>query len=357
MHPQILRDMPGACPICGMDLVSVTKTNASQIMLTDNQIKLANITTAKVLNEEISQTSIVNGKIVSNAEQQYVISSRVAGRIEKLFFKETGRQIRKGEPLYDIYSETLLSLQQEYLLANEQAKIVSSENRKYNAFKNAAEKKLLLYGMTKNQITSLSNTKSSSGRTTFVSPADGIITEMNVSEGQYVSEGDMIYKLEDLSNLWIEADLYPNEASFVNIGQEIEISIAGFETNPLIATVSFLTPEYKPNTQIIVMRATINNKNLDYKPGMQANVFLRHGTKKSLAVPANAVIRDSKGTYAFVQIDKNTFQPRVVKTGIESNTQIEITEGLQEGEVLAVTGAYLLYSDLVLKGMQPQEHH
>jgi membrane fusion protein, copper/silver efflux system len=357
MHPQIIRDAPGTCPICGMDLVPVNKTNTPQIMLSDNQIKLANITTAKVSIQEIGQTTVVNAKIVSNAEQQYVISSRAAGRIEKLFFKETGRQIKKGEPLYEIYSETLLTLQQEYLLATEQAKIINAENQKYNSFKNAAEKKLLLYGMTKNQIASLANTKSLTGRTTFVSPSDGVITEMNVSEGKYVSEGDMIYKIENLDNLWIEAELYPNEASLVSLGQEIEVRVAGFDTSPTTASVSFLTPEYKANTQIVIVRATLNNKTFDYKPGMQAKVILKHSSKKSLAIPTNAVIRDGKGTHVFVQTDQNTFEPRMVKTGVENMTQVEITEGLTEGEVLAVTGAYLLYSDLVLKGIQPHEHH
>jgi membrane fusion protein, copper/silver efflux system len=358
MHPQIIRDAPGTCPICGMDLVPVNKTNTPQIMLSDNQIKLANITTAKVSTQEIGQATVVNAKIVSNAEQQYVISSRAAGRIEKLFFKETGRQIRMGEPLYEIYSETLLTLQQEYLLAMEQAKIINTEkNQNYNSFKKASEKKLLLYGMTKNQIASLANTKSLTGRTTFLSPADGVITEMNVSEGQYVSEGDIIYKIENLDNLWIEAELYPNEASLVNLGQEIEVRVAGFDVSSTTASVSFLTPEYKANTQIVIVRATLNNKTFDYKPGMQAKVILKHSSKKSLAIPANAVIRDGKGTHVFVQTDQNTFEPRMVKTGVENMTQVEITEGLTEGEVLAVTGAYLLYSDLILKGIQPHDHH
>ena len=119
MHPQVVSDKPGTCPICGMTLVKLNKSDASNndLMLSDSQIKLANITTERVGKQAIGQSVMVNGTVTIDEEQSEVISSRAAGRVEKLYIKETGQPVTKGQPLYTLYSEALLTLQQEYLLA------------------------------------------------------------------------------------------------------------------------------------------------------------------------------------------------------------------------------------------------
>ena len=361
MHPNVVQDGPGKCPVCGMDLVPKTTSATSSsddLMLTDSQIKLANITTQKVSIQSIGQTVVVNGKLVENEDLSQVVSSRAAGRIEKLFVKETGRTIQKGEPLYELYSEALLTLQREFLLAKEQYDALGSSETRYKSFLDAARRKLLLYGLTNSQIEDLTKNKNAQNRITFLSPASGIVTEISVSEGQYVSEGGALIRIENIANLWLEAELYPNEATIAKVGDKINVRVSGFENQPVEATVTFFSPEFRANTQIMSMRASISNPTLAFKPGMQAQVFFSHSSKKALSLPVDAVIRDGKGTHVYVQRGHNTFRPQMVKTGIEDFEKVEITEGLTEGDTVAITGAYLLYSEIILKkGTDPMAGH
>lgn len=361
MHPNVVQDGPGKCPVCGMDLVPKTaNTNAStdDLMLSDSQIKLANITTQKVSVQSIGQTVLVNGKLVANEDLSKVISTRAAGRVEKLFVKETGRTIQKGQPLYELYSETLLTLQREFLLAKEQYDALGSTETRYKSFLDASRRKLILYGLSNSQVEDLAKNKNVQNRITFLSPASGIVTEISVAEGQYVSEGGPLIRIEDTSNLWLEAELYPNEATLAKVGDKINVRVTGFENQPLEAKVTFLSPEFRANTQIMSMRASISNPTLALKPGMQAQVFFSHSTKNALSLPVDAVIRDGRGTHVYVQRGHNTFRPQMVKTGIEDFEKVEITEGLVEGDTVAVTGAYLLYSEIILKkGTDPMAGH
>lgn len=360
MHPQVIQDGPGECPICGMDLVPVNKgdANSNHLMLNDSQIKLANITTQKAITQSIGQSVVVNARLVENEELTEVISSRAGGRIEKLFVKETGRTVKKSEPLYELYSETVLTLQKEYLLAKEQYELLGATEKRYASFLKAAERKLLLYGLSPDQISKLGQTKNIQPRITFLAPVSGVVTEISVAEGQYVPEGGALYRIEDISKLWVEAELYPSETELVKTGDKINVNINGFESSPVEATITFLSPEYRSNTQITIVRAAINNPDMKYKPGMQARVIFSHSSKKALTVPVDAVIRDGKGTHLYVQKGKNTFKPQMVKTGMEDFDRVEIIEGINEGDTIVVSGAYLLYSEIVLKkGANPMAGH
>ena len=337
---------------------STNPANANALMLTETQVRLANITTQEVSMKAVGQTQLLNGVLAVDEENSHVISTRISGRVEKLFFKETGRSIKQGEPLYEIYSEELLTLQREFLLAKEQFEALGSEEPRYESYLTNAERKLILYGMSKNQIEQLKKSGIQQQRITFLSPASGIIREINATEGQYVSEGTVLYNIENTGRLWVEAELYPNEVNFAKIGDRINVRVSGFEGAPAQAKVVFLSPEYRANTQIIVMRGVLENRDLAFKPGMQAQVLINHSSRTTLSIPVDAVIRDENGTHVYVQTGENTFEPRMVKTGIENFELVEITEGLKENEVIAVTGAYLLYSEFILKrGEDPMAGH
>ena len=360
MHPQVIQDKPGTCPICGMDLVKVTKSagDTNDLMLTDSQIKLANITIQKVSIKPVGQTLVINARLAENEDLTEVISSRSAGRIERLFVKETGRMVKSGEPLYELYSETLLTLQHEYLLAQEQFETLGKDEPRYESFLKASERKLLLYGLSKKQIEELAQSKSARQRITFLAPAGGIVSEVNANEGQYIEEGTVLYRIQNLSRLWLEAELYPHESGVIHKGDKLSVRVNGFESTPVEAKVIFLSPEYRANTQITIVRAGINNPEMKFKPGMQAQVLMTHSTRHAIAVPVDAVIRDGKGTHVYVETGTNTFQPRMVKIGLEDFEQVEITEGLQAGDRIAITGAYLLYSEIILKkGTDPMAGH
>ncbi len=330
----------------------------SNVMLNDSQMKLANVTTEIVSSKSIGQTVVVNGRLAVNEDRSQVISSRATGRVEKIFFKETGTLVKKGDVLYELYSETLLTLQREFLLAKEQYESLGKSESRYESFLKASEKKLLRYGLSKNQVEQLAQSRSVQDRITFLSPVSGLVTETNATEGQYVSEGAVLFKIEDITKLWLEAELYPQETSLVKAGDIINVRISGYESSPVEAKVTFLSPEYRANTQVTVVRASLDNNNMKFKPGMQAQVLFTHSSKKTLAIPTNAVIRDGNGTHVYVQTGMNTFQPRMVKTGLEDFEQVEIIEGLMENDTVAVTGAYLLYSELILrKGTDPMAGH
>jgi len=343
-----------------MDLVKVTKSAGSgnTLMLTDTQMKLANITTQVAGRRPVGETVISNGTLTIDEEKTEVVSSRGAGRIERLFVKETGREVRKGDPLYVLYSETLLTLQQEYLLAKEQYASLGQTESRYKSFLEAAERKLLLYGLTGKQIERLTEGTALQPRITFVSPVSGIVTEINASEGVYVQEGGPMYRIEDISSLWVEAELYPNETSLVKTGDRIIVRTTGVEFSPIEARVTFLSPQYRANSQITVMRAQIDNPDRRLKPGQHVQVVFTHSSREAVAIPVDAVIRDEKGTHVYVQSGLNTFQPRMVKTGLEGTDFVEITDGLHEGDTVAITGAYLLYSEFILKkGTDPMTGH
>lgn len=334
------------------------KPASNALMLTESQINLGNISTQVAAKQNIGQTLPVNARLVANEELTEVISARTTGRIEKLFVKEAGRMVNKGEPLYELYSESLLTFQKEYLLALEQYKSMKAVDNRYEDYLKSARKKLLLYGLTDKQIDRLNGTNDIQPRIIFLATASGIVKEIKVAEGQYLNEGDALYQLENISKLWVEAELYPTELHYVKPGDRIIVQVAGYNNSPAEAIVTFLSPEYRSNTQLTVLRASLNNSTAQWKPGMQAQVFLRHSGKSSLAIPADAVIHDQRGTHVYIQTADNTFVPRMVKTGVENFNSVEIAEGLKEGDVVVVTGAYLLYSELILKnGRDPMLSH
>ncbi|WP_406843469.1 efflux RND transporter periplasmic adaptor subunit [Flavobacterium soyae] len=357
MHPQIVKNGPGTCPICGMDLVPFEKNNAQDfLILGASQQALANLRTMKVGENEFSNSSRLNGRLVTDPEQTVYVSSRVAGRIEVLYVKETGVPIRKGQPLYKIYSEQLSSLQQEYLVAAAQ---VSSfpEDKRFNQMKTAAKQKLLLYGQSEAQLSDLVKKQKVSPYVTYFAPNSGIIAELSVTEGQYVGEGGSIMKLEDYDRLWVEADVYPSDAHKIKTGQKVQVIVSGYEDQPQVMRVDFINPALQTSKQIMQLRGTIPNPSNQWQAGLQAVVLLpSSGQKNVLALPVDAVIRDGNGAHVWIEAEKGKYQPRMVTLGVETFDEVEITDGLKNGETVVVSGAYLLYSEFILKkGKNPME--
>jgi Cu(I)/Ag(I) efflux system membrane fusion protein len=346
MHPQIIHNTPGLCPICGMELVPIGSSHNGLIKLTDAQAKLANITTLKISGGSSAKTTVVNAVLTFNQDRSQVISSRAEGRIEKLFVKQTGVVLKKGMPLYILYSETLLALEKEYLVAKDQAENI--QDKKFTKYADAARQKLLLYGMTETQIAHLSENKNPEDHVTFFAPGDGLVTEISVEEGQYVEEGATLFRLEDTRSIWVEAELYPHDVPLVNTGDEISV-MSESNGDMINAHVSFVAPAYKENTQLVIMRAVINNEMHTLKPGMQVKVILKSLPHANIIVPSHAVIHDAQGAYVYVEAEHNIFFPKIVTTGNEDVDDVEIVEGLNEGDVIASTGAYLLHSESILK--------
>jgi len=355
MHPQIVQDHAGTCPICGMDLVPFDKSNKDRFLTLDqNQQALANLSTMIVGANSLEDYLAINGRFTVNPEETNFISSRNPGRIEQLYIKETGIPIRRGQAIYKLYSEELLTLQKEYLMTYKQAEQFKNDKRFQEIFE-GAKQKLLLYGQTPQQLSSLINNEKTSPYITIYAPSSGTVAEVLASEGQYVSEGASVLRLEGYQSMWVEADIYPREASLIKEGQKLSVLVNNNSSSPLSMDVQFITPSYQSNSQIMQLRGTVSNADQLIQAGMPATILLPRTSKTAaLTVPNNAIIRNGKSSHVWVALSKEKFQPRAVKTGVESFDQTEITAGLTAGDKVVVSGAYLLYSEYVLKkGGQP----
>ncbi len=349
MHPQIIRDKPGLCPICKMDLVPVQKTGTGALlMLSESQMQLANIRTIKVGEGTFNTSKSLTGRLVTNPQNTELISSRLPGRIERLFVKEAGQRVLKGQPLYQIYSEQLQVLQQDYLLQLRQVASFSGE-RIYVSLREAAKNKLKLFGYSDAQIRSLSKANQVSPTVTVYARSTGVAIEIMVTEGQYISEGSAIIQVENYGRLWVEADLYPSEIDQVKLGSILKVLVNGFEGTAQNAKVDFISPAINPSTQRLTIRAAIDNASGRFQAGMQANVLLSTATiTKAVSLPIEAVIRDENGARVWIK-SKSSFSERKVTTGAEDASQIVVTSGIANGEEVVSSGAYLLHSESVLK--------
>lgn len=354
MHPQIINNAPGSCPICGMDLVPVNAAGSkNELMLSDSQVQLANIRTMSIATSSFSTSKVLNGRLIINPERTATVSSRYSGRIERLFIKETGIKISKGQALFQIYSEQIQTLQQDYLLQIKQAAAFPNE-KIYSTMRNAAKNKLRLFGMSDSQIKSLENGTKTSPLLTVFSSESGTVTELNVSEGQYVSEGTQVLKLENFDQLWLEMDVYPSEIADIKIGTKVKALVSGLGNEEQSLVIDFISPQIDPSTQILKVRAPIKNSG-SLQAGMQASVFLPVSeVRDAMSLPMDALVRDERGSHVWVKVGKNTFSPRIVKTGAENEDQIIILSGLEGVKEVVISGAYLLSSEFLLKkGMDP----
>ena len=351
MHPQIHEDHPGDCPICGMNLIAVSKTNtnaATQVHLSAEQIKLGNIEADTIGTASIGDRLILTGTLSFNQDKLSTVSARVEGRIDKLYFKNTGDYIHKGDKLYDLYSEQLNNAKQEYINALQQQNSIGNTLINYAALVESAKNKLLLWGMTNSQLNQLAQSKQASSLTSFYSTEEGYITNMNAKEGDYVMEGGTVVQLANLSTLWAEAQVYTTQMTSVNKNENVVVEIPDLNQT-INGVIDFVNPEINPDTRINLVRITIQNRNNQLHPGMPVNIIINKQKHNSITLPADAVLQDSKGATVWVQTAPGIYEIKMVQTGIVSDNIIEIKSGLTTGDVVVTSGAYLLNSEYIFE--------
>ena len=362
MHPQIDENKPGKCPICHMELIVVkrsTSENKDEILLSEQQIQLGNIQTDTIRNGSIGDQLVLTATLNFDQMKSSSVSSRVMGRIEKLYYKDLGDYIKKGSPLYDFYSEDLNTAKQEYLLAIDRKKTFTSETViDFDQLLQSAKNKLLLWGMSEEQIEEMAKNKKATPATTFYSPAAGYITALDIREGGYITEGGTIVKLADLSSLWAEAQVYTSQLAEINMNSIATVQFPDLGGKAIKGNIEFVNPEINPDTRINLIRVSIPNTGNLLKPGMPAYVILKSPQRNTLTLPIDAVIRDAKGASVWIKTGNNSFKSLMIQTGLESNDRIEIKTGLKPGDVVVITGAYLLQSEYIFrKGMNPMSGH
>lgn len=362
MDPQIVEHKPGKCPICHMELTKVKKTNGDkkdEIQLSNQQIQLGNILTDTIRTASIGDQLVLTATLNFDQMKSSSVSSRIMGRIEKLYFKNIGDYVKKGAALYDLYSEELNNAKQEFLLALDKKKIFTTETAiDFDQLLQSAKNKLLLWGMTEAQIEELARKGKASPVTTFYSPAAGYITTLDIREGDYIMEGGTIVKLADLSSLWAEAQVYTSQLADIDRNSIATVQLPDFDGKEIKGRIEFVNPEINPDTRINLIRVSIPNFNNQLKPGMPAYVLLKSPQRKTLTLPIDAVIRDGNGATVWVQTADKTFKSVMVETGLESDDRIEILSGLSIGDIVVVRGTYLLNSEFIFKkGTNPMSGH
>lgn len=353
MDPQVIENKAGNCPVCHMKLIKVKKNSlkAGQIKLSEQQIKLANITFDTLRMQELAKEITLTGKIAVDQNLSDAISARVQGRIERLAVKNVGDYVSQGQLLYEIYSEDLNAAQQEFLLAIQNS--VSSES-----FTISAKNKLLLYGMSESQINQLKVSRQILQSIPVYAVREGFVSEITVAEGNYVSAGTTLFRFASLSSLWVEAQVYLPYLSYLKTGTEARLSIPAAGENSFLGKLIFIDPQLQSTERFVLARFQITNPSEQIKPGMMVNITLQIEKKITLSLPVDAIIQDSKGANVWVRSKDGLFENKMITIGLQNSRMIEITGGLNNGDIVVVTGAYLLNSEYVFKkGANPMESH
>lgn len=352
MHPQVKLDHPGKCPICGMDLIAEKKgmgDSNGTVVLSDQQVQLGGIRLDTVGASVLGDRMVLTGTLSTDETRSGTVSGRISGRIEKLYFKETGAYIRKGDKLYDLYSEELNNAKQEYLLALDRMETLKGGLVDLRQLADAARNKLLLWGMSEDQVAGLARTRQVGTTTSFYSPVSGYISAIESHEGDYLSPGTVLVRVADLSSVRVEAQVYTSQLADLDRNGSVRIRFPDLPGKEFSGKIGLVNPELDPEQRINLVRITLANPAGLLKPGMAAEVTVTAGAKNSLTVPESAVLRMPTGDIVWVQAGHNSFRPVMVQTGQESGGRIEVRAGLLQGDIVVSEGAYLVNSEYEFK--------
>ncbi|SEN07375.1 membrane fusion protein, Cu(I)/Ag(I) efflux system [Mucilaginibacter gossypiicola] len=354
MHPQIHEEHPGNCPICGMKLIKVELSGSDdkatdKITLTATQLQLANIQTDTVREAYTGLERTLTGTVVTDETKATELSARTAGRIQQLFIRAVGVKIAAGQPVYTLYSEDLQEAEKEYLLARQQQKVLHNPDVDYDQLISSAESKLQLWGLTPAQIKNLAASGKTSATTTLLSKVSGTISDILVHEGDYITEGMTILKTQALNSLWVEAQLYAGETGGYKVNDPVSVAFPDLNGQVLTGKVEFINPELSDASKINLIRISIPNPQGLIRPGMLAYISIAKGGSRSLAVAASAVLTDGKGSKVWLKNRDGSFSPKMIITGTENQSYVQVLSGLNAGDVVVTNGAYLLNSEMIFK--------
>lgn len=349
MHPTVRSDRPGACPVCGMALVRMSRatqltgktvTALKEVTLSPTQRLLANVATVPVARGTVSAPVGAVGTVVPAESREVTISARFRGRIERLYASTTGQRIATGSPLFDIYSPDLISAQQEYL--------ISKQNADARLTAASRERLMVSFGMTNGQIDSLDAGGSARPTMTFLSPAAGTILLKNLQQGQYTEEGMALYRLADLRIVWVLLDVYERDLARVDIGRRVNLAVEAYPGRHFAGRVAFVEPVVNSDTRTVRVRVVVPNPHSLLKPNMYVRGEITIPTVHALVIPSSAIQRTGTRTIVWVQVADNTFQPRSVTAGATSGDRTEVVSGVREGELIAASGGFLIDSESAL---------
>ena len=354
MHPWIIQDHPGNCPICGMKLEPVHKTAStsaplaasSAIALDPATIQMMNLQTTEITRGPLRRTIRTVGTIDYNETALADVTTKFKGWIEKLDVDATGQLVHRGEPLFEIYSPELYSAEAEYL-----AVLNSTNDSSALALREAALDKLKFFDISDAQIAGLEKAREARKTLQILAPTDGFVIEKGVVQGQMVDAGMKLYQLADLGIVWVLAQVYEQDLPYVQLGQEATVKLASLPDREFRGRVTYVYPNVDEKTRTARVRLEFENPGYFLKPGMFVSVQIASELDPSaVLVPDSAVLRSGERNTVFVALSGGKFDPRTVVLGPEGERDtVEVTSGLQAGERVVTSGQFMLDSESQLR--------
>jgi len=361
MHPEIISDEPGYCPICGMKLTPKKGSTASTpgaVTIDPTTRQNMGLVTRPVMHGEITKSIRAFGKVDYSEPKIYEVNLKISGWAEKLFVDREGDRVSKGQPMVEIYSPDLVAAQRELLIANK-----SNTENSMTGLLESAKMRLKNWGIDDDQIETLLNTGEVKRTMVMRAPATGIVTEKNVAEGDYLKRGARLYRVANLSSVWVVAQIYEQDLPFVKLGQKATVRFPNVPGDKYEATVSYISPFLNSKGQVEIRLDLINNNN-QLKPEMYAEVNLHSVTDgNKMIIPLSAIINSGAKQLAYVSAGEGEFLPRVITTGlIGDNDMVEVRSGLKSDDQVVTSGQFMLDSETRLNealamGDNSQQHN
>ena len=352
MHPQVRRDEPGDCPICGMELIPASDEEDHReddpflFTISERHSTWANIRTKKVEAVHAGAQIRLTGKVAVNEKFERNITANFPGRIEKLYADYTGRFVEQGERLARVYSPEMMQAQQELLQA---AAEKDARPRLYEA----ARERLKLFNLTPAQIDQIEKSGKASPTMDVYATLTGYLTARKISQGDYVNTGQAMFSIADLDNVWIELDAYERQIQRIKPGQAAEVKVPSIPGEVFSGEVEFVDPFINHQTRSARIRLTLDNPANLLKPEMLANATLTTEGRHSLVVPSTALLWTGKRSVVYVKKHQEngfTFEFREIETGPRTKEGYIVLSGLEEGEEIAVNGVFAIDAAAQLQG-------
>ncbi len=354
MHPQIRMNEPGDCPICGMDLIPLAQSSSisvdpAMIHLSKEAAQLANVMTSFVTKEKAVKEVRLYGKVQADERLLQSQVAHIPGRIEKLLVNFTGEQVKEGQKLAEIYSPELITAQQELL---ETSKTKELQPELYEA----SREKLRLWKLTDDQIETIEKSGQVKSIIDVVSNTNGVVTTLMVNNGDYVSQGTALFKIADLSKVWILFDAYESDLQFLSKGGKISFTLQALPGKEYKGTIVFVDPVIDPVTRVAKVRVETGNASGNLKPEMFATGIISSNLaeyRNSVVIPRSAVLWTGKRSLVYVkqpETEEALFKMREVELGPMLGESYVITDGLNEGEEIVTSGTFSVDAAAQLEG-------
>jgi len=334
-----------------------------QVEISSEQQKLIGVKTVKVSLKPIQKVIRTVGRIETDERKQTTINTKIEGWIEKLHVDYTGRYVKKGDPLVEIYSPELLATQQEFLGVLKWAKQPDDKKKDDTlslmlakdamASLDAARQRLRLWDISEDQIKQIELSGKPVRTLTLYSPVSGFVTQKMAVLGMKVMPGEKLFDIADLSTLWIVADIYEYELPFVKVGQPAKITLSYFPGKELSSKIDYIYPTISADTRTAKIRLTLPNPGGQLKPQMFTNVEIKISFGQKFVIPESAVIDTGTSQVVYVEKGEGAFEPREVELGLRAGGAVEVLRGIKAGEKVASSANFLIDSEAQLKGVKP----